>query len=1000
MKILRVLQLSFLLTLTTFYIGTCRATYAQESATSGSVAGVVADEQGAVIGNAQIKITNISTNLVRESTSGEDGSYLIKQLPPGAYKVEVLAEGFKLYNARIDLELGTTAKINFNLALGAQSEVIEVTASSALQEGKTENSTNIDRGSIDGLPINRRNFLDFSTTTPRATADSLPSQGILPTSGLSFNGQNGRLNNITIDGVDNNDNVSGAVRTTFSQDAVQEFQVVSDDYTAEFGRALGGIINIVTRGGSNDVHGRIFFLNRNDSTSARDAFANVKPEFKQYQFGATLSGPLKKDKAFYFTSFERLSVKSSVIDTISNDTVASARRLGFTLSNGPQPFSSATTSVLARGDFQLSPNNRLGLRYNFGGQYDGAQESNGGLKSITNGGILTVSDNAGALSNTYVSTQLNLVNETRFLYSRRLASLLPVTTDTSVQISAPEGQVVFGQNPPFPQPDRLLTSLQFVDNVSITKGRNNFKFGVDFNRFTVEAPLPLFGGGFGVFVPIDFQAAFGVPGGPTLSGIQAFDPSLRTPAQRAFLTGFAAALPNIIPGFPTNVPLADLSIPITFLQSFGQTPGTPRKEVKTTLFSGFFQDDIKIKSNFLLKLGVRYDINRQDGVPNSNGNVAPRISFAYNPTQRLTLRAGYGIFFGTLNSGFAFPVNVFQDNLLTFTQTPFPFSVFPFALPGHRFPVGPTPPPGLNIIPQLGMTFEVERNFRNAYAHQSSLVFDYLVGKDTIISAGYNLVRGLKIVAPRNPNPIVRQIADPVTNAIIGRVDPTRGDIVQYESTGNSYYHALTLAVNKRFSNHFSLLAHYTFAKSIDNFIDINVAIFGANGNDPLNPGNERGLSIQDVRSRFVASGVWDLSYTDNKFLTGFQLSTIVNLSSGRPYNLIAGADLNGDGGNPPLDRPLGIGRNTGIKPGFASVDVRLQRSIKINENYKFEGFIEAFNFFNRVNINEVDGTFPPDAQGNFNLPTKDGSRFIAPPSRFRSGFAPRQLQFGVKFTF
>src|SRR5262249_32606036 len=219
----------------------------------------------------------------------------------------------------------------------------EVRAEHTVDEEKTESSTSIDRGRIDGLPINRRNFLDFSLTAPRVTRNRAPGEGVTATSGLSFNGQSARSNNITIDGLDNNDIGSGSVRSTFSQDAVLEFQVVSDSYSAEFGRALGGIVNIVTRGGSNEYHGNLFGFIRNDETSARDVFAPFKPEYKQYQLGAVLSGPIKKDKLFFFGSFERLSIKQNNFVTISDQSVRAANRQGFTLRNGPVPFSVGTT---------------------------------------------------------------------------------------------------------------------------------------------------------------------------------------------------------------------------------------------------------------------------------------------------------------------------------------------------------------------------------------------------------------------------------------------------------------------------------------------------------------------------------------------------------------------------------------------------------------------------------------------------------------------------------
>src|SRR5262249_35879901 len=250
---------------------------------------------------------------------------------------------------------GTTSLIEFTLTVAGASEIVEVKANIVMSEGKTESSYIIDNMNISNLPINQRNFLDFALTSARVTRDRVPSQGASATSGISFNGQPARFNNITIDGLDNNDKGAGAVRSTFSQDAVQEFQVVSDNYSAEFGRAIGGVINIVTKGGSNEFHGSTFFFVRNDDLSARNAFASVNPEFKQYQFGGAFSGPIKKDKVFFFTSFERLSVKQNNIVTISDGTVDIIRRQGFDIRNGPVPFSIGSTLLIARVDAQINP---------------------------------------------------------------------------------------------------------------------------------------------------------------------------------------------------------------------------------------------------------------------------------------------------------------------------------------------------------------------------------------------------------------------------------------------------------------------------------------------------------------------------------------------------------------------------------------------------------------------------------------------------------------------
>jgi hypothetical protein len=971
---------------------------AQGSATAANLTGSVTDEQGAVIGGAAVTVKNIETNFSREALSAVDGIYLLQQLPPGDYEVMVTAEGFTTTTSRLNLLLGTTTRFDFTMKIGTTADIIEVTATNAMDEGKTESSTNIDTTRIETLPINRRNFLDFTLTSARVVADRVPGQGASATSGLSFNGQSARSNNITIDGLDNNDIGSGSVRSTFSQDAVQEFQVVSDSYSAEFGRALGGIVNIVTRGGSNEYHGNFFSFIRNDSTSARDVFAPFKPEYKQYQLGTVLSGPIKKDKLFFFGSFERLSIKQNNFVTISDQSVQAANRQGFALRNGPVPFSVGTTSVLGRLDAQLAQNDSLWVRYNFGGTYNGALEPFGALVGETNGGIQRLDDNAIATSNTYVSSALNLVNETRFLYNRRDQNVFPLEAGPQVRIVAPEGQLIFGRGTFLPQP-REARTYQIVDNVSLTRGRNQIKFGFDYQKITTpggNTKLPIFPGGLGFFLPIDFSAA-GLPGAPFFTGLQAFDPASRTPAQRSFLTTLSGLLPIAFPGFPRGLQLADLALPSAYLQGFGD----PSLEVDTNFFSVFFQNDFKLRPNLLLKAGIRYDIDRVDFAPDNNGNVSPRVAIAYRPNrlQRMNIRAAFGLFFGQPLSGPTFAIQLTGTGQLKILAIPFPFSVLPFASPGHRLPEGNQIPPGVTFLPQLSQSFTYQKDLRNGYTEQASFGIDYLIGNSTSLSLSYNFVRGVKIFGPRNINPVVRPIpGDPINSALAGRVDPTRGDLFEFESSFDTYYNGFTVAMNRRLTNRFGFLASYTFSKAIDNFIDIRTDLQEVQ--DPLRPRDERGLSLQDVRSRFVFSGIWELSYTKNPLLRDFSISTILNLNSGRPFNLLTGQDLNMNGDNPPGDRPLGIGRNTGITPGYANLDIRLTRTVAVNERFRFQGFVEAFNLFNRVNVSDLDRIFPADNQGNFNLPPKDGSRFIATRDRFRSAFSPRQFQFGFKVTF
>lgn len=980
--------------------------FAQAGATSSTIVGTVYDQQNAVIPGANVVAKNINTNDIREVMSNEDGVYSVQQLRPGQYEVMIKAEGFKPLILRVELDLGVSAKVDVNLKIDIDSQVIEVRGSTLVQEGKTESSINQDKNRIDGLPINRRSFLDFALTSPRVTNNRTPAQGITSASGLSFNGQSGRRNNITIDGVDNNSVGTGSVRATFSQDAVQEFQVLSDSFSAEFGRAIGGVVNIVTKGGANEFHGNAFFIDRNDKISARDAFSPFKPRFSQYQPGITLSGPIKKDKLFFFTSFERLSVKQNNFITISDSTIAAIRNQGFLINNGPVPFSLATTTFLARADLKLTPNDTLYFRYNYGGEYDGNFEPVGGLTAGTSTQVHKVQENAIALNNTYVSAPLNLVNETRFLYSNRSRTAQGVVDGPQSVIVAPDGVVRFGPSPsstPFFATER---AYQFVDNVSLSRGRNQIKAGIDLYYFHTPGrsfSLQPFATPLIPFLSIDFPTITGNNALPVFSAIQAFDPGQRTPQQLAFLMLLTNIAPGMFPGFPANFPFATSPLPSIYQQSFGD--GHAKLIEKS--FSGFVQDDIKVNPNLLVKLGLRYDINRLAAYPKNNGDFSPRVAFSYTPNKVKNLHAhgAYGIFFAREFVGFSGAVEVTQSQAVKISAFPFPFSALLFSLPGHSIADSSKYPSNFQFVPQLSTVFEYDKNIRSNYAHEVSFGLDYYLNSNTAVSVNYNWVRGLKLFEERNINPVIRPEGNQINAFLRGRVDPTRGDVIQYASNGDSYYHAVTFSAERRFAKNFNFLAAYTISKAIDDFFDVRVDL--TNGPvDPFNTRGERGLSTQDVRQRFVFSGVWNLNYSKNIFLRDYVISTIITANAGIPFNLLAGVDLNQTGDAPPSDRPtiggVSLGRNVGIQPGFAATDLRLTRRIPIKEKYVIEGFVEGFNIFNRTNISQVDNTFSPDAQGKFSLPANTGAngRYKATPDRYRNAFAPRELQFGVRVSF
>lgn len=973
------------------------ASKGQVGSTGAAISGLIVDGQKAVIGGAKIEIINIDTNFRKELVSSEDGSFLISLLKPGNYQIVVNQEGFATKTQQVNLNIGTTVTMVFNLEVSSTSGVfVEVSANVDID--KTSNSKGISNKVITSLPQNTRNFVNFAFITSQVVASPFPNTGVAASSPFSFNGLSPRSNNVTIDGLDNNDLGSGSLRSIFSQDAVREFQILTNNYDAQFGRALGAVINVVTKSGTNSYQGNTFFTQQSEKVGARDVFAGSKFPRSQYQFGNTFGGPIKKDKVFFFTAFERLSIKDNRIVTIDDRTVLAAKEQNFFVRNGAIPFPFSNSSFLARFDLNVLPRNLFSLRYNFGGNYNGGFEQFGALTDISASAIQRLKDNSVAINNTFLGQSGKLVNETRFIYSIRKQSVLPLDDGPQVNIIAPEGSVTFGRRV-FTPSFRQENIYQISNIVNIANKNNLYKFGVDFNYINLPpktTSLPIFPGGFASFTQLDFSALTGIANLPVFSGLQAFAPSLRTSEQKAFLRSLSVLLPSLVDGFPKGLPLADLSLPLFFSQSFGN----PSVSFKTKLFSAFIQDSIRLKPNINLNIGFRYDINRIEFNPKNAGNYSPRIGIAYRPGKinNLALHGSYGLFFGTPLFGQTFSTQVTKDSALQQAVIPFPFSIIPFSLPGHRFAEANISPPN-TLIPQLSFKFTLDPNLRNSYTQQINTGIDYLF-KNSRLSLNYSFVRGVKLVAGRQINPVVRPIVNnPLQSRIEGRVDAKKGDIIEFESAFDSYYHGLTFSAYCDFKA-FNFLASYTFSKSIDNLFDILSGIADGSNNS-LRPGDERGLSLSDVRNRFVVSGIWDLSsISRSKFLKDFEISTIFVLESGRPYNLLAGVDLNLDGDNPPFDRVTGLGRNVGIKPGFSNVDIRITRSLKLHGKSKTVFFIDVFNLFNKVNINEIDRTFTPNRNGAFDLPPQENGRYIVLPERYRSAFSTRQAQFGIRFIF
>src|SRR6266850_2497737 len=281
----------------------------QSQSNAADLQGFVRDATGAVVPNATVTARNPATNASRTATTNDEGRYQIVNLTPGDYEITVEAANFKkAVLTKVTLTVGQRADVDVSLEPGQITESVTISdaTSEIVETSKTAIATTIDQQRIDNLPINERNYLAFALTTSTVGRDNGRPIGPAPTTGLNFGGQRGRSNLVQVDGADNTDNSVNASRSTVSQEAVQEFQVVSNSFAPEFGRSAGGVVNVVTKSGTNDFHGNVFGFLRDKSFQARNPFAPIaKPAFRRTQYGVTLGGPLDRDRTFFFFAFEQ-----------------------------------------------------------------------------------------------------------------------------------------------------------------------------------------------------------------------------------------------------------------------------------------------------------------------------------------------------------------------------------------------------------------------------------------------------------------------------------------------------------------------------------------------------------------------------------------------------------------------------------------------------------------------------------------------------------------------
>ena len=978
--------------------------FAQVGSTTADLTGVVVDQSGGVVVGATVTVSSLETNVERSAVSGPDGRVHVAAIPPGPYRVRAEAQGFSAHVfERVELTLGVATSLDIVLNVAGREEQVTVAVEAPLVNLDQAVIANVvSTQQIERLPINGRNFIAFSLITPGVNSDRMALQGASATSGLAFGGQRARSNNVTVDGLDNNDEVVGSVRATFSQEAVREFQVMAQSYSAEFGKASSGVVNIVTKSGTNVVQGTAFGYFRDDALNAKEYFEKFEPSgqaierskapFRQTQFGAVLGGPVRKDRTFYFGSFERLDVAASNFVTIDDTTpvvvpgrppltaAGLLRAAGFPVDTGHVPFDVTANQLLVKLDHNLGPTQSLTFRYSYADGYNENLESWGGLVAKSRGALLDNRDNMFTVSHQAIPSP-QIVNELRFQIADRNQKVLPLDPTCSglcdlaneggptVEIA---GVANAGRHRVNPQL-RRNTRYQVLDTLSYQRGAHLWKAGVDFSVIThPESSLPLHFGGRYIFAPLP-------------------------------------AIPGVLPAPVSAIQAFALGLPAAYVQGYGN----PESDYPSSDLGLFVQDSWRIHPRLTLQAGVRYQTqfwpDRSFSVagagtyetPGDRNDVAPRlgINWALPGESQTSIHAAYGIYYDNIISaafGVADIIDGTADGVRTLVAR-FPLSVPAWNAPGRRLPEG-----ALGPFPSL--VISLDPNLKTSYAHQVSVGVDRVIGTWTV-SAAAAYVRGLNQIGTIDYNPVLPDLGPGRRPEDVGGVAGTSASILQYTSYAGTWYRGLTLSARKRFDTRTQLQASYVLSKAEDISADFQSAFLPQNngrGRDPndrqglpigFDPDAERGPAGQDQRHRFVVSGWYDAG-------AGIQLSGIVTVASGVPFNILAGTDLNGDGdgGNFPSDRARqspgdpssSVPRNAGRLPTEATVDLRVSRRFS-RSGIAVEPIFEVFNLFNRANFIDVNNVFGTGAYPSAPLPTY---------GQFVRAAAPRQAQLGLRLTF
>ncbi|MCI0336381.1 MAG: TonB-dependent receptor [Acidobacteria bacterium] len=991
-----------------FLLALCAPANAQSTAT---LQGRVVDPAGSAVPSAEVMALNHATAVTRVARTDREGNYQIASLSVGTYRVRVQYLGFQAQVVEnLGIEVGRIFVQDFHLRVGEISQEVIVTADgSQIERGTTSVGQVIDGRTVQEIPLNGRQFMELgllipgSVTPPQNGFSTAPVRGL---GVLTFNTAGNREDtvNFMINGITLNSLTLSSTSFQPSLSTVQEFKVNNSTFSAEYGHNSGAIVNIATRSGANDFHGELFEFLRNDVFDARNFFnftSSEPPSFKRNQFGGHLSGPIVKNKTFFFVSYEGLrqrqgldlnslvlsdSQRASVTNPLIVKLIELIPSANFIDERGTPRFIGAASAPIVIDQWTLDINHNLGSNDSVHGYYaiqrDYAEEPTRFGNTVPHFGIARRGQRQIFTLNETHTFGPNLVNEARFGINRIYFTSLPKT-----QLNPADFGIKNGINEPVGLPQfNIAGGLNFGGPVNFPQGRGDTTLVVSDTASLLSGNHYLkIGGEFRHYLNNNFRLTPGTFNFPNVA---------------AFLAGMA--------------------------NSFSVTLGNQASTISQDALGLFIQDNYKWRPNLTFELGLRYELNmtpteRYDRFivydpqtasllragkdidriyQQNNGTFQPRVGFAWDP-----FKDGWT----SVRGAFAILVDQPITSVVRNTSANPPIAT-PLTFTGTiRLDNAINLAQAAGLAPQT-----VDYVFDNAYMQSWNLNVQRKLTTSLVVMLGYFGSKGTHLILARNinqpaggarPFPALSLSSPILPGALLG-------NITQMESTGNSSYQALWISANHRIAHGLQFNASYTWSKSIDYNSLSTQGIVVQNSYDLR---GDRGLSDFDARHRLVVSGIYELPFRGTRMVEGWQLGMIVQLQSGNPVNIVtSNSTINGvantlrpDVTGPieiigsvdrwfdtsvfaPVARSGTLGRNVVIGPHFETIDFSVTKTTKLGDRMRVQFRAEIFDILNHANFGQ-----PGNVVGSATFGRITNTRFPTGDSG-----SSRQLQFALKFNF